>query len=599
MNKTNEYRRAGASALLALLLAALLCLSSFALAGCSGGTPEDTSPVFSDTAEATVSDPGFSLHDRFVIVRPNDSDKYEKEAFQLIRRAVASACGLNLETATDFVRDEEAVQAGEYEILIGNTNRTASSDVITGLGSAEGVYRVVNENVVVIAGGSPEATLAAAYAFAEDVLGYVEDAKTGLTISAGTSPLLHTGDAGSASAAFPVILLNGVDLRNFTLVGTSGSTSLNTLRHTIASLCGAELPVKTLSDYRAAGGASPAIFFGCADTESGRIDRTYDGYTYYMSVRGTKIAVDFDTSSSVLAKKVADDLGMRFFAKPDSVVDHKGVNVPDGEYSSIPSAADNNGLMISERSDEKLAAGIVYSEILYRDKDGKPVRVYAVTVDAGCGTFVSCVPGDADAEKEGVVATVMDQMRVAAANGKNVIVGTNSGFFDINNTDLSRGIVVKDGKLLRPTGNRPFFAAMNDGSLKILAPGDYNANASLIKNAVGGNAILLREGKAVNLALGTEMSATRHPRTAIGIRADGGAVLLVVDGRQPAISNGASYVDLVGIFRDLGCTEALNLDGGGSSTFIRKDPSGSFRLENSPSDGSMRAVQDCLFIVLP
>lgn len=599
MKNITEYKRARVSALLALLLAALLCLAPFALFGCSGGTPEDTSPVSSAVAVTTAADPGFALRREFVIVRPNNADKYEKEAFQLIRRAVFSACGLNLETATDLVRDGETVEAAEYEILIGNTNRAASADAARGLENAEGVYRVVSENVIVIAGGSPEATLAAAFAFAEDVLGYVEDVKTGLTISAGASPLLHAGDAGSAAASFPVILFNGEDLRNFTLVSASGSTASDILRRTIASLCGAELPVKTPADYRADGGSSPAIFFGCADTESGRIDRTYDEYTYYMSIRGTKIAVDFDVSSSVLAKKVADDLCARFFVKPDALVDHKDVNIPDGEYSAIPSAADSNGLMLSERNDEKLADGITYSEILYLDKSGKPVRVYAVTVDAGCGTFVAGIPGDADAEKEGVVSTVMDQIRAAAANGKNVIAGTNSGFFDINNTDLSRGIVVKDGKLLCPTGSRPFFAAMNDGTLKILAAADYNANASAIRNAVGGNPILLRDGKAVNLALGTDSSATRHPRTAIGLRADGGAVLLVVDGRQPAISNGASYVDLVGIFRDFGCTEALNLDGGGSSTFIRKDQSGNYRLENSPSDGSMRAVQDCLFVVLP
>ncbi len=58
-----------------------------------------------------------------------------------------------------------------------------------------------------------------------------------------------------------------------------------------------------------------------------------------------------------------------------------------------------------------------------------------------------------------------------------------------------------------------------------------------------------------------------HPRTAAGHTRRGELVLLVVDGRQPA-SRGVDLRELAALMRDLGCVEALNLDGGGSSALV-------------------------------
>ena len=58
-----------------------------------------------------------------------------------------------------------------------------------------------------------------------------------------------------------------------------------------------------------------------------------------------------------------------------------------------------------------------------------------------------------------------------------------------------------------------------------------------------------------------------HPRTAAGYTDTGDLILLVVDGRQAA-SRGVDLLELATIMRDIGCVEALNLDGGGSSTLV-------------------------------
>ena len=58
-----------------------------------------------------------------------------------------------------------------------------------------------------------------------------------------------------------------------------------------------------------------------------------------------------------------------------------------------------------------------------------------------------------------------------------------------------------------------------------------------------------------------------HPRTAAGYTKDGKLILLVVDGRQKE-SRGVSLQELATLMAELGCVEALNLDGGGSSTIV-------------------------------
>jgi len=86
---------------------------------------------------------------------------------------------------------------------------------------------------------------------------------------------------------------------------------------------------------------------------------------------------------------------------------------------------------------------------------------------------------------------------------------------------------------------------------------------------------------------------TRHPRTAIGRRADGRLVLVTVDGRQPALSVGMSIPELAALMLELGCTEAMNLDGGGSTTMVAAG-----RIVNSPSDAiGERPVSDALLVV--
>ena len=77
---------------------------------------------------------------------------------------------------------------------------------------------------------------------------------------------------------------------------------------------------------------------------------------------------------------------------------------------------------------------------------------------------------------------------------------------------------------------------------------------------------------------------------------DNGCVyLIVVDGRQQEVSNGASLLDLSLMLKELGATYAVNLDGGGSSTMI-ENAGGELVVKNSPSDGALRSVFNSVLI---
>lgn len=114
------------------------------------------------------------------------------------------------------------------------------------------------------------------------------------------------------------------------------------------------------------------------------------------------------------------------------------------------------------------------------------------------------------------------------------------------------------------------------------------------REAVGGFPELIRAGRDVlgEQSVRAEFGAARHPRTAVGWTAAGELLLVVVDGRQPPYSAGMSLDELTWLFHRLGATDALNLDGGGSSALVIRGS-----LMNRPSDvQGERAVGNALVL---
>lgn len=114
--------------------------------------------------------------------------------------------------------------------------------------------------------------------------------------------------------------------------------------------------------------------------------------------------------------------------------------------------------------------------------------------------------------------------------------------------------------------------------------------------AIGGGPRLLENGKVSVTALDEQFKPDitngRAPRTAVGIKEDGKVILIVVDGRKDDFSVGLTLTELAQFLQRMGAVDAINLDGGGSSTFVLKG-----RVTNRPSDGHERPVSNALLVV--
>ncbi|GHH51438.1 phosphodiester glycosidase family protein [Streptomyces candidus] len=176
---------------------------------------------------------------------------------------------------------------------------------------------------------------------------------------------------------------------------------------------------------------------------------------------------------------------------------------------------------------------------------------------------------------------------------------------------------VRGGRVVSVT-ERPGSGAIADGTtvlvgreagaaeLAALRPGDpvtleYRTrtdSGTLPRTAVGGRELLVVDGEAqVHEGRGNNTAA---PRTAVGFSRDGSMMqLMTVDGRQAA-SAGATLTKLGLLMKEAGAYNALNLDGGGSSTLVALAPgSDRLRVENSPSDGRERAVPNGIALTAP
>jgi len=110
-----------------------------------------------------------------------------------------------------------------------------------------------------------------------------------------------------------------------------------------------------------------------------------------------------------------------------------------------------------------------------------------------------------------------------------------------------------------------------------------------ITEAQGGNYFTLRNGRiAAPTANAYGPGSQRHPRSGLGVTADGRVLMVVVDGRRSA-SHGVTLAEMGELMRSLGAVSAFNLDGGGSSVMTRWNPArGRYVVANKPSDGRQR-----------
>ena len=189
---------------------------------------------------------------------------------------------------------------------------------------------------------------------------------------------------------------------------------------------------------------------------------------------------------------------------------------------------------------------------------------------------------------DGFVAATVS--RLAGLNG--LVLAVNAGFFEVPGGKVPEGWragragggLILDGARIAPKGSS---LGLLDGGLCIDGRKVWIEKGFTCKGARYGLAsgpLLLWHGEAVDTEFADKIfKSLRHPRTAVGVdSAKQKAWLLVVDGRQPGVSEGATLDELKQMLKDEGAVDALNLDGGGSSVLVARSPDGSLKVLNVP-----------------
>lgn len=100
-----------------------------------------------------------------------------------------------------------------------------------------------------------------------------------------------------------------------------------------------------------------------------------------------------------------------------------------------------------------------------------------------------------------------------------------------------------------------------------------------------------------NGEINSNLAAGAAPRTALGLKEDGSLILYTIDGRKPGHSYGVQLKTLAARLKELGCKEAINLDGGGSTSIVSLLPGESLpAIKNVPSEGTERSVSTFFFL---
>ena len=202
--------------------------------------------------------------------------------------------------------------------------------------------------------------------------------------------------------------------------------------------------------------------------------------------------------------------------------------------------------------------------------------------------------GAATPADTGVVELLVRRVGGAGAVGdtlRGVLVGSDTA---------AAGVAIpEDGVVFAARGRAADFLRL------LTPPGDtvrwtlrFEPAPGPVREMVGGHPVLLRRGAEVpdaETGVNAAFSTTRHPRSAVGWRADGTLLLVAVDGRQPGHSAGMSLAEMRALFRELGAAEALNLDGGGSTALVVRG-----QVVNRPSDREgERPVANALVLLGP
>lgn len=214
----------------------------------------------------------------------------------------------------------------------------------------------------------------------------------------------------------------------------------------------------------------------------------------------------------------------------------------------------------------------------------RPLRIHALRIDLRApGLSFFATPPNAAGEKHTIglrTGSFLAEHRLQAA--------INAAPFGPIHREEGKpvgivGLTVSNGRVVSPPTRLPALVITRRNEARIVEP---PFDLKDVRTAVAGFGVVLRHGEIT----GTDDAL--HPRTAAGISQDGRTLyLMVIDGRQPGYSEGATTAQVGAWLKALGSWDGINLDGGGTSTLVLEDRHRTPRIMNLPIHDGMPGRQ--------
>ena len=282
---------------------------------------------------------------------------------------------------------------------------------------------------------------------------------------------------------------------------------------------------------------------------------------------------------------------------------------PQGAELGKGSSIDGTGYHVTSVKNHSIAPDISERVIITNNDAGNSqtvANVMEVNTAGGRAKIVAGYGNRNPKEQGWTLKTTTDQAHVyEQETGLNVVGGVNASWFNINTGEPS-GYLVMNGVVHHDNSSRAFVAAFDDGSVNVFKEGTTLAQAEASQSEKQGTSVKVLEavdalvamvwdGKVVVSESG---NSGYYPRTCVGVKADGTVVLFQADGTMAPRSVGYTAAEEAQMMVALGCVAAIQLDEGGSSTYIsQREGERDLTMRNTPAGGSERVVSGTILVV--
>jgi len=242
---------------------------------------------------------------------------------------------------------------------------------------------------------------------------------------------------------------------------------------------------------------------------------------------------------------------------------------------------------------DDLGIGMAASKVTMALDRGDDVELESVNQPVGANAFALYTPtaGTVQTSRENV-SVVLKMPNVLFSPSADLVAS-----FVSSSNDMTKAQVAPGTALLVATGsNMRRLSTLRQGDKVTIHVKTAGFDWAKFDNEIGGGPMLVQGGKVAVDAQEEGFKAdflVRHPRTAIGRTADNDVWIATVDGRQ-GCSRGATLDEMAGIMVRLGCVDAINLDGGGSTALNLLGLT-----VGRPSDGVEREVASGILVFGP